>query len=556
MPTFDEMLDAEIARREAGQGGQPQASPSSFDPTMMMMEGMDAAEQHRQRRMDAMQAPQGPSQAGISPVMPGRAPQPEMRPQAPPPSATGAPPIPSPVGMPMSLAQYGTETVRNLPGSIQGVGEDLWGAVTDPVGTMQGVGETVLGAAQLGKDYAGIPSTEMLGDFRDQARAAGEHLQRYGPERIGQTFRRDPAGTALDVGGLAVPGAAAGARAASMGAKFGRHIADIDAPPPKTRTTVPTDREFIAGAPSKEGLHKHGSMLYKAADDAGVRFEGPAYTEFVDRLSTKLMSEGLDDVLYPKTSRINKIMTETVGTNPSLQELNTLRRQYGDAAESPDPSERRLGKMGRDAVDRFVESSDSATGSVLKEARQTWGQMRKTEVIERAIAKGKKAKAGVESGLRAEFAKLYRAHIDGNKKMRGFSDAEMKAIGAVADGNMSANVLARIGSLSGGTGSQRNMLNLMAGGGLGYGAGTMIGGPLIGGPLGAGAVAGGANLAQRLAQRGTQQRADMARAVTARGETPEQVAVPTTRSGRAPRAAAMGALPLAALLAGPERRGR
>ena len=41
-------LDAEIARRE---GGQAQASPSSFDPTMMMMEGMDAAEQHRQRQM-------------------------------------------------------------------------------------------------------------------------------------------------------------------------------------------------------------------------------------------------------------------------------------------------------------------------------------------------------------------------------------------------------------------------------------------------------------------------------------------------------------------------
>ena len=69
MATFDERLDAEIARRSGGQaapvdpidaeiarrgqGGQPQAaaSPSSFDPTMMMMEGMDAAEQTRQRSM-------------------------------------------------------------------------------------------------------------------------------------------------------------------------------------------------------------------------------------------------------------------------------------------------------------------------------------------------------------------------------------------------------------------------------------------------------------------------------------------------------------------------
>ena len=422
MPTLDEQIAAEIARRE---GRQPQAQtmPGAFDPSMMQLEASAAFDEQQQRRMAAMQASAQPAQASLIP-MPSRAPQPEMRPQPPDPADQGAPPIPSPVGMPMSMGQYATDTVRNMPASIKGVGEDLWGAVTDPIGTGQAMGETVLGAAQLGKDALNIPTTNLTGDHRDTARAAGQYLQRYGPDRITDTLRRDPAGAALDLGGLTAGGAGVGARAATMGAKFGRHIADIDAPPPKTKTRVPTDREFIAGAPSKEGLRKHGSMLYKAADEAGLRFEGPAYTEFVDRLSTKLMSEGLDDVLYPKTSRIHRLMNETIGTNPSLQELNTLRRQYGDAAESPDPAERRLGKMGRDAVDRFVESSDSATGSVLKEARQTWGQMRKTEVVERAIAKGRKAKAGIESGLRAEFAKLYRAHIDGNKKMRGFSDEE------------------------------------------------------------------------------------------------------------------------------------
>ena len=238
--------------------------------------------------------------------------------------------------------------MRNLPGSLKGVGEDLWGAVTDPVGTAQGVGETVLGAAQLGKDYLGVPSNEMLGDFRDQARAAGQHMQRYGPDQIGQTFRRDPGATMLDVGGLAVPGAAAGARAATMAGKFGRHIADIDAPPPKTRTQVPTDRQFIEGAPSQEALRSHAGMLYEAAEDAGVRFPSSTYTPFVDKLSTTLMREGLDDVLYPKVSRINRIMSETVDRNPSLMDMETLRRQFGDAAKSPDPAERRLAQIGID----------------------------------------------------------------------------------------------------------------------------------------------------------------------------------------------------------------
>ena len=176
------LAKAEALRR--GLSAAP-AQPSSFDPGMMQLEATAAFDEQQQRRMDAMQAPQGPSQASLPAFMPGgRAPQPEMRTQPPSPTDHGAPPIPGPVGMPMSLGQYATDTVRNLPGSLKGVGEDLYGAVTDPVGTAQGVGETVLGAAQLGKDYLGVPSTNLTGDHRETARAAGQHLQRYGPDRI------------------------------------------------------------------------------------------------------------------------------------------------------------------------------------------------------------------------------------------------------------------------------------------------------------------------------------------------------------------------------------
>ena len=119
-----------LAKAEALRRGLASAQPSNFDPGMMQLEASAAFDETQQRRMDAMHAPQGPSQAGLPAMMPGRAPQPEMRTQAPPPSDHGAPPIPGPVGMPMSLAQYATDTVRNAPGSLKGVGEDLWGAVT------------------------------------------------------------------------------------------------------------------------------------------------------------------------------------------------------------------------------------------------------------------------------------------------------------------------------------------------------------------------------------------------------------------------------------------
>ena len=169
--------------------------------------------------------------------------------------------------------------------------------------------------------------------------------------------------------------------------------------------------------------------------------------------------------------------------------------------------------------------------------------------MEDAIERGKDAQSGVESGLRNEFRGLHRAIINKRKDMRGFSADEKKLIRAVAQGNFSANVLRRLGSLSGGTGAQRNMLNLLVGSGAGAGAGGMIGGP-FGSALGAAAVPMIGAAAQKMAQRGTQGRADLARAAVARGEAP-----PTgpSRGGRMAREAAQApvdAMPLAALMAG------
>ena len=173
----------------------------------------------------------------------------------------------------------------------------------------KGIGGTVIGAAQHAKDALGIPTNEIVGDWRPEARAAGEHFGRYHPDRITDTFRRDPAGTALDIGGLAAGGTGAAARAASMGARFGRNIMDIDPPapkpPPPPRAKTPGQREFIETAPTTAQLKAAGGALFEAAENAGVRFPSATYTPAVDKLSTRLMREGLDPVLHPKVARVH-----------------------------------------------------------------------------------------------------------------------------------------------------------------------------------------------------------------------------------------------------------
>ena len=160
-----------------------------------------------------------------------------------------------------------------------------------------------------------------------------------------------------------------------------------------------------------------------------------------------------------------------------------------------------------------------AASGILKEARDLWKRQRKSETITEAIENASASKEGVEAGLRNQFSTLYRQR--NKKKMRSFSKDEIAAIKAVAMGNMTANVLRRIGSLSGGTGAQRNMLLGM----VGAGAGASLGGP-GGGMIGALGVPAAGHIAQRLAEKGTRGRADLVRAMAATGKSPQQVTQP------------------------------
>ena len=72
--------------------------------------------------------------------------------------------------------------------------------------------------------------------------------------------------------------------------------------------------------------------------------------------------------------------------------------------------------------------ADGSASGALKEARQTWGRMRQSEMIQTAIEKATTAQQGFEAGLRAEFKSLYRAYLDKRPKMRGVSPELAKAI--------------------------------------------------------------------------------------------------------------------------------
>ena len=462
-----------------------------------------------------------------------------------------------------SVVDYVLETAGNVPGSAENVLGDIWAAISDPVGTARAIGGGIVGGIQHGKEALGVPIHGTFGDWRPEAKAVADYYgTKYGSgDAILDSLRTDPVGTALDVGGVLTGGAGLGVRAPGVAGRIARTVAKADPgvvagkvveSVTKGSSRLPSRKAFIEGAPSGESMRKRAGALYEAAEAAGVKFPQTEYATFVDDLTVRLAKEGADPVLSPKVVRLQKLLEDSRGQAPDLQRMETIRRQFLDAAGSADPAERRLAQIGVDAVDDFVENASESTAGTLKEARSLWRRMRKAEVIDDAIENATLAKEGVEAGLRNQFSSLYRQRK--SKKMRGFSADELAAIKAVAEGTMTSNVLRRIGSLSGGTGAQRNMLNLLVGSGVGGGAGAAVGGP-VGGAFGAAAVPIAGHIAQRAAQRRTQQAADLVRAMTARGTTPARSRVPrpvVRGAGRLAGQAPPVANPLAAILANTE----
>ena len=466
------------------------------------------------------------------------------------------------------LIDYAGETVGNIPESAENVATGLWDAVTNPAETAEALGKLGIGVGQQINEAVGLPEWLRipggdlgLGDQRATAGAAGQALaDRYGGwEEFGTTFRDDPVGFALDFGGLAggaagaarLPGAAGRlpgpgpratvARSPIMSPEDVRVATDAVAAGRETVQGVrdaATEagkrergiRDFIANAPNKDQLRTQADTAYEAARGAGVTFDPMEAATFRAAGVKRLRAEGADAVLHPKIERLINILESEGAPTPDLQTMEILRRQFGAAAGDVDADTRRLGMIGQELVDDFVDSASKSTGGTLKEARAAWSRMRKSETVERAIEKASTAQQGLEAGLRAEFKSLYRAYVDGRKHMRGFTKDEAAAIKAVAEGNVTNNTLRRIASLSGGSGPQRAMQNLIQGSAVGGGLGFALGGP-AGAAVGAGVAPVAGQVAGRMATRGTQRRADLVRAMAARGMTPKE-ARQAARRGR------------------------
>lgn len=228
-------------------------------------------------------------------------------------------------------------------------------------------------------------------------------------------------------------------------------------------------------APSAEALKAQARTLYQQIDDLGAKLPQEQTSAFSKSVESMLKREGYNAKINPEIAGVLDELGKFGQAPATLSQADTLRKVAQNAAGSQNPSTSRLGSMVIEKIDDMLErvppqgAGGAQAGQLYKQARQLWGQARKSEMLAQAFEKAKNQASGFENGLRVQF----RSILNNPKKMRGFTAEEKRAIATVVRGGSAENMLKALGKFGFTEGQATNMLL----GTIGIGAGAAVAGP-------------------------------------------------------------------------------
>ena len=288
------------------------------------------------------------------------------------------------------------------------VGGQVAGAIAGPGMIARGAGAAVSGGRQLARVTG-------LGAAQGGAYAAGSAEGDLG-ERAGAV----PAGMGL--------GAAGGVVGAGIGSGFTRAAQALSRSPAGQ-----------AVAPTVEALRSSAQRLYEQVEQSGATIPANQVRALASSVRSRLTGDGYNARLHP---RVAAVLDEIEGRSGpmTIREADILRRVATNAAQGTSPDEARLAMRAADAVDGMIDRLGEHSGP-LREARAMWHTMRKSEAVEEAIERASTGPSSFAQNLQTEFRRLIR-----NKRaMRGFTDAERRAIAQVINGGAVEGTLRFLG---------------------------------------------------------------------------------------------------------------
>ncbi|WAJ27382.1 hypothetical protein [Antarcticirhabdus aurantiaca] len=243
-----------------------------------------------------------------------------------------------------------------------------------------------------------------------------------------------------------------------------------------------------ASIPNNEALREAADRAYQVADEAGIVYRPDAMMRLGLNVQRDLVEAGYHPSLQPRIATVLDEVDRLGQGNVTLKGVDVLRRMASAAGSSIDRSERALATriIGRidDMVDRTsaddVVMGDVARGTVaLRDARDYWSRLRKSETLDEAVTKGERRAASTGTGGNVDNAvrQNVRGILERPATSRGLTDAERAAGERVVRGTKTQNAARLVGKLS----PEGNglMLALGVGGSLaqpGFGVPAMVAG--------------------------------------------------------------------------------
>ncbi len=394
-----------------------------------------------------------------------------------------------------------TQTLASEGGFVEpGLQRDILATAGEVAPVALGIGQLLRqGAAQLPALQAGTESTA-AGVLRQAGQATpGQDVAFGAISGAGQEFGRE-------VGGE--PGAMIGA--------IGAPIAAI----PLASAKNVAGSLLRRSAPTQDELRVTATGIYNSLDSAGVRIPAQSFDGLVSDITAVMRREGFDADLHPRVGAMLRRLGEDAGTPKSLQEMDILRRVGRASATSLDRDERRLGRIITNRMDDFLDSQQGVipggqeVGAAFRSARDLWGRLRRSEILDDAVRDAENQASGFENGIRTQFRSILKKINKGT--LTGFTDDEVSGIRQVVQGTNAGNMarfLGKFGILDGVT--SRSLTSL---GGIGLvGAGTGSG-------VAAAAVPLVGQLSGALSQRMTQNNARMANSIIRAGRNANNIA--------------------------------
>jgi hypothetical protein len=218
--------------------------------------------------------------------------------------------------------------------------------------------------------------------------------------------------------------------------------------------------------PTAAELKAAGSAGFEQARNLGVEIKPQSVQDFATRVKADLDSRlGIDENLAPKTHGILSKVEEppAPGAVATVDNLQSLRRKLGNAASSPDKTERLAASSAKSALDDYLANLPSAdvisgnpqtAAAILKEANANYAAAERSNAINAKLVRAELRAAAANSGQNvANTIRQRMADILINPNLqRGYTAAELAQIERIVRGTNIGNTARYAKNIFGGGG--------------------------------------------------------------------------------------------------------